>query len=346
MDNQEALARSVHLSRRGFIKLGALGLAGLFLPRAIPAHAFPDNQQGRVIDNRITVYDVPSFSGKKEKYYWKDFIFRITGVTVGDDNPAHNRVWYQVGHEGYVHSGSVQPVMTQLNQVISDIPLEGRLAEVTVPFTDTYRQPGNRNRFAYRFYYETTCWVTGVVLDPEGNAWYSILDDKWDIVLYAPAHHLRLVTADDLSLISPHIPPAHKRLEVRLEDQIVVGFEFEREVFMARASTGTKFINGDFSTKVGRYQTFHKRPSRHMAAGDLAASGYDLPGVPWVCYINEAGVAFHGTYWHNNYGRPRSHGCINLTSQAAKWIYRWTVPEVPANEQRVWENYGTQVDVV
>lgn len=43
-----------------------------------------------------------------------------------------------------------------------------------------------------------------------------------------------------------------------------------------------------------------------MAAGDLAASGFDLPGVPWVQYITKSGISFHGTFWHNDYGRPRS----------------------------------------
>ncbi|MBU2609660.1 MAG: L,D-transpeptidase, partial [Chloroflexi bacterium] len=52
------------------------------------------------------------------------------------------------------------------------------------------------------------------------------------------------------------------------------------------------------------------------------------------------------TYWHNDFGRPRSHGCINLSSQAAKWLYRWTQPVVPPNEQMVYERYGTTVDVL
>ena len=106
------------------------------------------------------------------------------------------------------------------------------------------------------------------------------------------------------------------------------------------------FSNGKFYTPPGRHKTFHKRPSRHMAAGNLAYNGYDLPGIPWVCYITERGIAFHGTYWHNDYGRPRSHGCINLTPQAAKWIYRWTLPVVPPNEQKMYNEFATRVDVI
>ena len=83
-----------------------------------------------------------------------------------------------------------------------------------------------------------------------------------------------------------------------------------------------------------------------MAAGDrAAANSYDLPGIPWVCYITEDGVAFHGTYWHNDYGKPRSHGCINLTPQAARWIYLWTMPYVDPQKDGDYDETATAVDV-
>jgi lipoprotein-anchoring transpeptidase ErfK/SrfK len=82
-----------------------------------------------------------------------------------------------------------------------------------------------------------------------------------------------------------------------------------------------------------------------MAAGDLAASGFDLPGVPWVLYITKSGISFHGTYWHNDFGRPRSHGCINLTPQAAKWLYRWTLPTVAPGKELAYGYVGTRVEI-
>ena len=100
----------------------------------------------------------------------------------------------------------------------------------------------------------------------------------------------------------------------------------EKLVFATRISTGGKRRSGTYTTPSGDFITFHKRPTRHMAAGDIASNGFDLPGVPWVLYITKSGISFHGTYWHNDFGRPRSHGCINLTPQAAKWLYRWTIP--------------------
>jgi hypothetical protein len=355
-------------SRRDFLKLGTLAVASLILPSqrhkqvnfdrlsalatsdsilfspAIEAQSFP--QQGRVLDTRITVYDQPSILGKKITSYWLDSIIPIDGATVSTDEDSHNQIWYKVGAEGYAHSGAIQPVNTQLNTPDSNIPTGGILAEVTVPYTDARWAAGKDQPVAYRYYYETTHWVIQLSYDSAGDPWYSVLDDKWEYIFYVPASHLRLIPEAELHPLSPSIHPVFKRLEVRLNQQVLIAHEYEEPVFMARISTGAKFSNGDFSTPPGRYMTFHKRPSRHMAAGNLAANGYDLPGVPWNTYITESGIAFHGTYWHNNFGRPRSHGCINLPTKAARWVYLWTIPVVPPEEQSAYKTSGTIVDIV
>ena len=58
------------------------------------------------------------------------------------------------------------------------------------------------------------------------------------------------------------------------------------------------------------------------------------PAFPGCLSSPPTGVAFHGTYWHNDFGRPKSHGCINMHSQEAKWLYRWTLPVVAPDENR------------
>jgi lipoprotein-anchoring transpeptidase ErfK/SrfK len=334
------------LSRRDFLKITAFGALNLVIGKMIDLSSQALEDQCRVIDASIKMYNMPSFNGDVINTYWQDMVLPITEATIGDQEPAHNRVWYLIGNEGYIHSGSVQPVKTQLNPIVRDLPPNGSLAEVTVPFTDAHWGSALNFPVAYRFYYETTHWVTGLSFDKEGQPWYRIRDDKWDIRYYAPASHLRLVSSDELSPISPDVSPSAKRIEVQTPDQAVIAYEWDRPVFVTRTATGAKFSNGNFATPKGRYITNHKRPSRHMAAGNLAYNGYDLPGVPWVTYITESGISFHGTYWHNNYGRPRSHGCINLTPKAAKWLYRWTLPVVPPKEPSIYEKYGTPVDVV
>jgi hypothetical protein len=346
MSTRKLITQSNPITRREFLQVSSLGIFGLGLQPLASFRDFLPEQMGRVAELKTTVYNSPSLNADPVKILWRDMILPITEVTIGDAEPQYNRIWYRIGEEGYVHSGAIQPVQTRLNQPNPDLPSAGALVEVTVPYTDVHWGPGKNNQFAYRFYYETTHWATKLVQDDKGESWYRIQDDKWDLTFYAPANHLRLISPNELVLISPDVPPQAKRLEVRLREQLVIAFERDKPVFMARIASGAEFSNGRFLTPLGRHKTFHKRPSRHMAAGDLASNGYDLPGVPWICYITEKGVAFHGTYWHNDYGRPRSHGCINLTPTAAKWIYRWTIPIVPPDEMDVYKNYGTIVDVV
>ncbi len=361
------------ITRKEFLKFGGLGIVAglsLFTPDTKkftnlldqinrgssalihdlvvinPIGSLPLNQQGRVLDDIIDVYDIPTFSGAVQKRYWRDWVLPITGVSVGKSQDSFNLVWYKVGNEGYVHSGVLQPVFTITNPVRTDIPPGGTLAEVTVPFTDAHWKPGESEPVAYRFYYATTYWVMENVQDKEGNPWYGVRDDKWEYMFYVPAPHLRLIPSEELQPISANVPSNMKRIEVHIPEQVMIAYEYDQPVFMARVASGAVFSNGDYSTPIGRHQTFHKRASRHMARGNLAANGYDLPGVPWNSYITEDGIAFHGTYWHNNFGRPRSHGCINLTPQSAKWVYLWTRPEAPPDQEDVYKKTGTYVDVI
>ncbi len=60
--------------------------------------------------------------------------------------------------------------------------------------------------------------------------------------------------------------------------------------------------------------------------GGKTGGGYNLPGIPWIGYITRSWVALHGCYWHNDYGRRHSNGCINMLPADSKWIFRWTTP--------------------
>jgi hypothetical protein len=333
-------------SRRAFLKISALGLAAGLLPWVPEKALAQSDQQGRVISDLTPVYSQPSYLSERIKFYWRDNIVPIINATVGYDPSSYNRFWYQLDEEAFVHSGGIQPVQTSPTVPNKIIPSEGVLAEVCVPFTDARWWPAFDRPFAYRYYYLTTHWVVGFVEDESGETWYIIQDDKWDFKFYALARHLRFLSHEELQPISPHVHSQNKRLEVRLDEQVMFAYELNKPVYSARVATGGIFRDGNFTTPKGQYLTFHKRPSRHMAAGDLASNGYDLPGVPWVTYITEEGISFHGTFWHNDFGAPRSHGCINLTPQAAKWVYLWTQPSVPWNEQKVYGTTGTVVDVV
>jgi hypothetical protein len=345
---------SLKVNRREFLQLGGLAcLAVCQLPQRFEKHLYgglldqdePIPTMGRITANNAKLYDGPSFSSRLIKEYWKDLVFPITSVTLGEE-PAYNRVWYGINAEGYMHSGIVQPVEIILNDPFFDLPKQGRLAEVTVPYTDTVFNIKKPEIVAYRLYYGTTYWVSETIL--EGSTyWYKIVDDYFPLVYYVKGEHLHVIDEDEVSPISADIDPTEKRIEVILADQVMIAYEKDTPVFMSKVSSGASWTGYRYSTPTGRHYTFYKRPSRHMASGAPGNPvGYDLPGVPWVCFINKEGISFHGTYWHNDFGKPRSHGCINLPTSAAKWLYRWTLPSVPFEKYLSWKETGTRVDVI
>ena len=92
-----------------------------------------------------------------------------------------------------------------------------------------------------------------------------------------------------------------------------------------------------FMTPVGTHRVLRKTPTRHMVGGpENTVQYYDLPGVPWCTYFYGGGAAIHGAFWHNDFGRLRSHGCVNVTNDAAKWIYRWTLPTFGPDDRDRW----------
>ena len=140
--------------------------------------------------------------------------------------------------------------------------------------------------------------------------------------------------------IAPQVLATEKRIEIYLDRQILLAFEWGELVYAARVATGRR----GFESPTGTFHTFHKRPTYHMFGGADEFSIFDLPGVPWDTYITEGGVAIHGTYWHNDFGTPHSHGCINMAPADARWIFRWTQPTVPFDERlALFPGQGTHV---
>lgn len=342
----ETLELPDSLSRREFLRLSATSMLGLALPLqwARPHLELEEPLLGRVSDPTVVVYKEPSFAGRRVKTLWRDDVLAIDGALLGDQVPEHNRIWYQVKDLGYAHSSGIQPVKDQPNEPLEVVSSRGVLVEVTVPYIDAHWRPRKDSDIAYRFYYGSTFWITGVSQDVGLQKWYRIFDDKYTYTYYAPAYAFRRIPVSELIPISADVPAKDKRINVDLANQWVACYEGSQRVFVTKVSTGRKFGEEQYWTPEGEFVTFRKRPSRHMAQGNLA-SGFDLPGVPWVAYITEDGISFHGTFWHNDYGVPRSHGCINMTPEAAKWLYRWTTPIVPTEEMEVWVSHGTSVTV-
>ncbi|GAP12059.1 hypothetical protein BECAL_03259 [Bellilinea caldifistulae] len=269
------------ISRREFLKLSGIGALAFFslplrldrlLSTRLPETEVSLPRLGRVTAPKIDGYQRPSFNAELKKTYWRDLVLSITEVTLGGEDSGHNRIWYGVEDGVYVHSGDIQPVNLQKQSPVASLPEGGALAEVSVPFTDTLWDLRRQDWFSYRLYYGTTYWVDQIQQDQNGKFWYRIRDDKWKIFYYADATHLRIVKEEDVAPLSADVPPNEKLIEIHLPEQIVIAYEREQAVFMARTSTGARFIDGDYRTPPGNLH--------HQPQTPLPPHGSRRPGRP------------------------------------------------------------------
>ncbi len=104
-----------------------------------------------------------------------------------------------------------------------------------------------------------------------------------------------------------------KWIEIDLSRQRLIAHEGDKIILNTLVSTGLRRT----PTPIGTYRVRVK-----IRRQTMSGPGYRLPNVQWVMYFVGA-YALHGTYWHNNFGHPMSHGCVNLRNSAARTLYQW-----------------------
>jgi lipoprotein-anchoring transpeptidase ErfK/SrfK len=344
-------------TRRNFLKLSAASMAAWF-PVWSGADLPPDELEppvgvGRVTVPHIRLYREPSYRSEGVGWRRRDQIFPLHQEITSPAGPAHNPRWYRITG-GYAHSAYIQRVEdSSLNPIILSIPESGCLGELTVPFSNSIRRIGSRRwEPLYRVYFQTIHWVTGIVEGPDSRPWYEMTDELLHVRYHVPAEHIRLIPTEEYAPLSTHVPAEDKIIYVSLSEQTLTAYEGDQVVFQTHISSGIPSRelpeNGiPTDTPVGSFRVASKMPSKHMGDGELTSDyqAYELLGVPWSCFFVSTGVAFHGTYWHDNFGSRMSHGCVNMRNSDALWLYRWTTPEISPGEWYVRGN-GTRVHVL
>lgn len=136
---------------------------------------------------------------------------------------------------------------------------------------------------------------------------------------------------------------SEKWIEVDLSSQRVLAHEGDKVVYEFPTSSG-KFA----PTPTGEYEIWYKTKYTKMEGGDKGTNRYYyLPNVPYVMFFY-GDFGLHGTYWHNNFGSPMSHGCLNLSIANAEKLFYWTGPTIPEGEstaRATKDNPGTKVIV-
>ena len=351
------------ISRKNFLRISLLGLLGAgFSP------GFQTKQTRRIqgligriaSDNKITpVFQEPSYDSEivRETVFDELLHLYYEQVIISEDTTP--QLWYRVWG-GYLPGAYVQQTKYRLNQPIFSIADCGRLAEITVPYTEalTFSDYAGWKK-KYRLYYETTHWLTGIKKGPDGKDWYELTSQlSKSLVYHVRQEHLRPVQDVEYLPTSIHVPPEQKHIKISLKDQTLSAFEGDKLVFNTKISSGLGYKEVSLkhpnatATPRGTFFVTSKYPSKHM--GGVVATGapgsYTLPGVPWTTFfIYDTGVAFHGTYWHNNFGNKMSHGCVNMRNCDAKWIFRWVNPayDPPYKNHCDWHNtgHGTRIEI-
>jgi len=356
-------------SRRKFLKLAALGASYPLLSKPMPgglkqAGIDPIDEWkekysagarlGRVLAT-LPLRARPDADSAEVGKKYQDAVVDIVREVVGK-GPAyspHNHRWFETP-EGYLWAPYVFPMEFHVQTPVTTIP-DGKVwVEVTVPWVqgriaprgdapNFLLQPGDRPT---TLYYASIYPATKTATDDIGRVWYFL--DELEAPMYARAEGLRVIPAGEVAPISPNVDDKLIVVYLNKSLQYLSALENGKEVYYAVISSGGHIQEtGEWSTPVGEHPIWRKRIGMRMGGGDLE-SGFDLVGVGWTCLFSGHGEAVHSTHWHNDFGIPKSHGCVNARPEDAKWLFRWTTPviEYPLGDRQVGMPGGTRVKVI
>lgn len=212
-------------------------------------------------------------------------------------------------------------------------PFHGiELGDLQLPLAFTFREgtrywklEGASKNKGDSIAHRTPIPLTGKVKNLGGDRFVETHDGKW-------------LRSDDLR-VAPRpssLPWFAKRgvrwIDIGIMSQTLVLYEGDKPVYATLVSTGRDGLaepGKTLSTPTGTFRIYQKHVTTTMDS-DVADSEFELRDVPWVMYFQN-GYALHASYWHDDFGRVRSHGCVNLSPTDARYVFNWSSPDVPAD---------------
>jgi len=353
------------ISRKEFLKASAIAAGAVVLPRdfiSLKLGDFPTSKKlGRIAVGMVDIRQKPDYNAPPIGRYYEDTVVPWLREVIGPWPWRNNQRWVET-EDGYIWLPNVQPVSNEPNQPLVSIPegQDGMWVEVTVPWVNAiFENPTPKSTWwtwqeernlPPRFYYSQILWVDAIETDFGGNILYRINErygNPGDL-LWAPAEAFRMITETEVAPISPDMEDKQIVIDVAPSRQTLSCFEGGREVYFCRIASGKPPVTTPLSASDSAgFNIWRKLHSIHMAGGTNEA-GWMIPGIGWTCLFQGTGVAIHSTFWHNNFGEPSSHGCVNAAPEDAKWIYRWANPVIPFQEGDITVSgkIGTPVKVI
>jgi hypothetical protein len=333
------------LSRRQFLQASMVSLGGVAL---MPLKDLWDSdlygdipftdRLGRVFSDKVEVKLRPDENSPVVKELYQDTVVVWLQQVVGS-RPLWNDQRYVETPDGYIYNANLQPVQNLPNHPLSTLANpSGMWVEVTIPYVDISlanppaRSPWLKYTAKPRLYYSQVMWVDQINASDQGDLLYRVTDryGSYGDFFWAVGSAFRPVQPEEIIPIRPEVED--KLVVVNLTEQSLSCMEEGKEVYYCRISSGPKLnkgskSGGEWATPLGKHTIWRKLVSVHMTGG-TTGGGYDLAGIGWTTLFASKGMAIHSTFWHNSFGIPQSHGCVNCTPEDALWIFRWTLPMV------------------
>jgi len=165
--------------------------------------------------------------------------------------------------------------------------------------------------------------LTGTVREIQGVRMVETKNGRW-------LRSEDLKTAAKPSKLPTFSHKGMKWIDISIVSQTMVLWEGERPVYATLVSTGKDGLGEPgktLSTPRGTFRIYQKHVTTTMDS-EVADHEFELRDVPWVMYF-KGGYALHAAYWHDDFGKVRSHGCVNIAPIDARYVFFWSAPEVP-----------------
>jgi hypothetical protein len=268
---------------------------------------------GRVIVTPAILYPDPEQAARRQNPA-RTFPNEEVYLTFTDEFVFDGKTYFRVMEEGWIAASDIEELFPSAYQGIQifTFPQSGFGWMIKDGFS--YQSPPSEGRQRMRSAYlprYSLHEVYDIAIQEDGERWYKIGDQRW-------------VAEDDFSYVSlreenPTMNQRPRWIEVNLSQQNLVVYEDENPVFATLVSTGRE----PAWTGEGAYTIYNKIEMHPLISPDPVAIGdYYLEDVPYLLYY-QGSWAIHSAYWHDEFGKPNSHGCVNLSLHDADWLFAW-----------------------
>ena len=273
---------------------------------------------GRVVSEGLAVYEKP---GDAAPAKWYTSVG--TWVSIRAQRVVDGQFWYLIGRGGWVPASAV--AVGQLSEfhgirVVPGMPMP--FGFVATDLLNIRAAPGvSDDNLPIG---ELQRYAVVPILDAKDagdGTWYKIGEGQW-----VSAQHVRRIAP----VVRPKgVGPDERWIEVNLREQTLAAYEGSDMVYATLISSGL----ARWQTIVGLFRIWVKIKAGKMSGGSLEKGDYYyLADVPWTMYF-KGGYGLHTAYWHDDFGRPKSHGCVNLSPLDAYWLFQWTTPDLEADQR-------------